>query len=99
MAAGLHAIVHLADSLAIIRAGLANFSADAAGKHVTRRTAQHEIRRGVADLHAVGHELKMLGCDMRAARLEAVLINHVLTGVVALGTGLDTSGEIVAVDI
>src|SRR5207253_496202 len=75
-AAGLDAILHLADPFAIRGIGLANLRANPAGQPVARRTTEHEVRGRVADLHAVGHEPQVLRLDVLPAQTEAVLVNH-----------------------
>lgn len=55
-ATGFDAILHIADGLARIGAGVTNFGALGANMRMMIRLAQHEISAGDADLCAIHHQ-------------------------------------------
>lgn len=95
MAAGLDALGHVADALAVFGAGGADLRAEAAGEGVAGRAAGHEVGGESADLGAVGHEREVCGLGVFSADFEAVLEDHLLAHLVAVGADLDALAEIV----
>jgi hypothetical protein len=88
--AGRDTVVHIADLLAIVRASLADFSANLAQAMLEMRAAQLEIGRGLADLGAV-HQQSEMGCfDMLSAGLKAVVHGGLQTGLMAVATRINT---------
>lgn len=77
------AVLHVADLLAGAGAVLADIGALGAGVLVVRRTEQHEVRGGPADLGAGEHQTEMLGLNVLAAGRQAVMRGHAKTGLVA----------------
>jgi hypothetical protein len=83
LAAGAHAIIHIANLFTAICTGGADVSARGTDYRVQRRLAQHEVRRGLANFRAIGHQAKMLGLDVFAALIEAMRHRHLQTNLVA----------------
>jgi hypothetical protein len=66
-AAGAGALFHPVQFFATFRASIANSGADTADMIAQSGTAQHEIKRRLADFGAVYHESEMLGLHMFSA--------------------------------
>jgi len=90
--AGIGAEFHLAvvaKVLAVPRAGFADFGAHCARPAMQGRMAQHEVRAGLADFHAVQHQANMRRIRMRAA-LHQTVLDRFQASVVTLLTKPDT---------
>lgn len=85
-----HTIVHGADRLATLGAGLAHIRASSAHLSMQRRGAQHEIRGQLANIGAVHHQLEMRFLDVLPAFLKAIAHCHAETDLMAIRTGCDT---------
>ncbi|HTJ54879.1 MAG TPA: hypothetical protein VL380_05635, partial [Nitrosospira sp.] len=77
------AVFHAVNLLATLGAGVAHVGADPADLFAKSRTAQHEIGRGLADLGAVHHQPEMVGLDVLATRLQAMVHRFMQTGLMA----------------
>jgi hypothetical protein len=98
LAAGADALVHPAHALAIVGAGRADFRAQAAGQEMAFGTADHEIRRGAANLRAVRHEGQEGRAHVFPPDWQAQLVDGLGTNIVAEGAGFDAARQVVAVD-
>lgn len=85
-AAGLDAVIHAADLLAALGAGVADLGADRANLLVKGRTAQQEVDRRLADFGAVDHQAKMSGFDVSASCRKAMGHRGMQAGFVAVTT-------------
>ncbi len=88
-AAGVNAILHIADGFARIGARITNFGALSANMMMMRGLAQHEIGADLTDLRAIHHQLKVRRLDVFAARFEAMIGLHIKARRVAIETVLD----------
>ena len=88
-AAGRDAIVHISDALAVVRAGFADFGAQAAHLFVKLALVTHEVGRCRADRGAIDHQPEVLRFDMLAAHLEAVRHRSGEAGLVTGKAGID----------
>lgn len=78
----------VAGLIARLRAGVADFSAGAAGDLVELRIAEHEVVRGVGHLRAVEQEANVMRIGVLSAFLQAVM-NCVKARVVDFFAGVD----------
>lgn len=92
--AGGDALLHLANTLAILGALCADFSAFATRVPVMRCVDQHEIRRRATNFGAGDHQFKMLGLDMLATHLQAMIECHVRAGFIAGKAGFDAARHV-----
>ena len=83
-AAGVNAILHIADGFARIGARITNFSALGANMFVVIRLAQHEIGADLTDLRAIHHQLKVRRLNVFATRFEAMIGLHIKASRVAI---------------
>jgi hypothetical protein len=88
--AGRDTVVHVADLLAIQRAGFADFSANLTNTMLEMRAAQLEIGRGLADLGAVHQESEMRCQDVFPAGLKAVVHRGLQTDLMAVAASINT---------
>lgn len=78
----------VAGLVAHLGAGIADFSARAAGDFVELGMPEHEVVRGVGHLRAVEQDADVLRAGVRPALFQAV-VDSVLAGVVNVFTGVD----------
>src|SRR4051794_7629816 len=88
------ALLHAADPLAILGAFAADFCAFAACMPVMRRIDQHEMRRRPAHFGARHHQAEMLGLDVLAAGLEAMVHRGAEAGLVAAHAERDAARHV-----
>jgi hypothetical protein len=93
-AAGSSASVHSADVFAALRTGIADAGTNGANVPVERRSAQHEVSRGAANLGAVVHQAEIARLDMPSAGLETAVHGLLLAEAVALQTVDDASLQV-----
>ena len=83
------AFFHSRYPLAALGTGFTDFGASPANLAGESGTAKHEVRRSLTHLRTVHHEAKMVGFDMFAARLKAMIHRFVQAGLMAFSTGID----------
>ena len=88
--AGRDTVIHIADLLAIRRAGFADFGANLAKTMLEMRATQLEISRGLTDFGAVHQESEMFCLDVLASGLKAVVHGGLQTGLMAVATRINT---------
>ena len=89
-AAGVHTVLHVAYSLAIICAFFANLCTLAASVLMVRRIDQHEIGARTANLSARREQAKVLRLDMLTAQLETMIHCRAEANLVAAQAFIDT---------
>jgi len=88
--AGFDTVIHVADLLAIRRAGFADFGANLAKTMLEMRATQLEISRCLADLGAVHQESEMFCLDVLSSGLKAVVHGGLQAGLMAVATSINT---------
>jgi hypothetical protein len=95
LATSCDAIFHAADSLAVFGTRGADLRTCATQDKMPLGPPHHEVRRHTANLGAVRHEFQMRRLDVRAAQLQAMLIEHVLAYFVTMSAGFDALRQFV----
>lgn len=82
--------LHPVKLLTIVRARLANLSAQAAKTMLKGRATKLEISRGLANLRTTDHQTKVIRCNVLSAGLEAVVHGGLQADLMAMAARLDT---------
>lgn len=88
--ARLGASLHIADTFAIVGAGLAHLGADPASQFVSGRIPKHEVDGGRTDVDAVEHKAEVSGLHMFATQFQAMGGCHVQADVAATAAYFNT---------
>jgi hypothetical protein len=92
--AGRNALVHVADTPAIVSALRADFAAFPASMLVMRRPDQHEMRGCPAHFRAGHHQPEMIWLDVLAAHLEAMVHCHAGAGSITGQARFDAANHV-----
>lgn len=95
----MNASIHIAHGLTRSCTSCADLGTGAALVAVKRAANQHQVGTGPAGLSAGHHQPEVLGLDVLAADLQAVLRGHAEAGLVAAQAGVDAGLHVRADDV
>ncbi len=96
LSAGLNAILHSADALAVLGTFGADLGAFLADVLMVGRVQQHEMRRGPADFGAGHHQAEMRGFGVLASDLQAMGHRHAEARLLAAQAVVDAALHVLA---